>query len=172
MGKVQIVAVLQIGGEFTTDADGHMSYSGGEAHAMLVQSDWTFSAFKQEISSTLDNLKLDQYAFKYFLPKNDKTLISISNDKDLRRMVEFHAESETTYIYVMKKADNRSKSIVADSVSPADAFAVVPTTQDGSKRQKVFASWKNVITGVGQVFEGSKDFRDALHKLSMANTCF
>jgi hypothetical protein len=107
MGKEQIVAVLQIGGEFTTDADGHMSYSGGEAHAMFVQSDWTFSAFKQEISSTLNNLKLDQFTFKYFLPKNDKTLISISNDKDLRRMVEFHAESETTYIYVMKKADNR-----------------------------------------------------------------
>jgi len=107
MGKEQIVAVLQIGGEFTTDADGHMSYSGGEAHAMLVQSDWTFSTFKQEISSTLNNLKLDQFAFKYFLPKNDKTLISISNDKDLRRMVEFHAESETTYIYVMKKSDNR-----------------------------------------------------------------
>ncbi|TVU08233.1 hypothetical protein EJB05_41630, partial [Eragrostis curvula] len=107
MGKGEIVAVLQIGGEFTTDAEGHMSYSGGEAHAMLVKSDWTFSAFKQEISSTLNNLKVDQFAFKYFLPKNDKTLISISNDKDLRRMVEFHAESATTYIYVMKKVDNR-----------------------------------------------------------------
>jgi len=169
MGKEQIVAVLQIGGEFTTDADGHMSYSGGEAHAMLVQSDWTFSAFKQEISSTLNNLKLDQFAFKYFLPKNDKTLISISNDKDLRRMVEFHAESETTYIYVMKKSDNRSKSIVPVSGAPTDAFAIVPTTQDGSKRQKVCASWKNVITGVGQVFEGPKDFRDALHKYAIAH---
>ncbi|CAL5039499.1 unnamed protein product [Urochloa decumbens] len=169
MGKGQIVAVLQIGGEFSTDADGHMSYSGGEAHAMLVQSDWTFNAFKQEISSTLNNLKLDQYAFKYFLPKNDKTLISISNDKDLLRMVEFHAESETTYIYVMKKADNRSKSVVANSGTPTDAFAIVPTTQDGSKRQKVCASWKNVITGVGQVFEGSKDFRDALHKYAIAH---
>lgn len=112
MGKGQILAVLQIGGEFTTDEDGHMSYSGGEAHAMHVQSDWTFSAFKQEISSTLNNLKLDQFAFKYFLPKNDKTLISISNDKDLRRMVEFHAESDSTYIYVMKKADNRYLSTV------------------------------------------------------------
>lgn len=112
MAKGQIVAVLQIGGEFTTDADGHMSYSGGEAHAMFVQSDWTFSEFKKEISSTLNNLKLDQFAFKYFLPKNDKTLISISNDKDLWRMVEFHAESETTDIYVMKKTDNRYTSLL------------------------------------------------------------
>jgi hypothetical protein len=38
-------------------------------------------------------------------------LISISNDKDLRRMVEFHAESETTYIYVIKKVDNRYLSL-------------------------------------------------------------
>lgn len=169
MGKGQIVAVLQLGGEFTTDADGHMSYSGGEAHAMLVKSDWTFDAFKHEISSTLNNLKIDQFLFKYFLPKNSKTLISISNDKDLRRMVEFHAESETTYIYVMKKVDNRAKSVVADSGTPVETTAVVPTTEDGSKRQKVCATWKNVITGVGQVFEGPKDFRDALHKYAIAH---
>jgi zinc finger SWIM domain-containing protein 3 len=110
MGSKQIVAVLQVGGEFKTDDDGQMSYSGGEAHAMHVKSDWTFKTFKHEISSTLNNLKLDSYVFKYFLPRNNKTLISISNDKDLKRMVEFHAESETTYIYVMKKADNRYPS--------------------------------------------------------------
>jgi zinc finger SWIM domain-containing protein 3 len=62
---------------------------------------------KQELSSTLNNLKVDHFAFKYFLPKNDKTLISISNDKDLRHMVEFHAESASTDIYIMKNADNR-----------------------------------------------------------------
>uniref|UniRef100_A0A8R7V619 PB1 domain-containing protein n=1 Tax=Triticum urartu TaxID=4572 RepID=A0A8R7V619_TRIUA len=165
MGTGQIVAVLQIGGEFTTDADGLMSYSGGEAHAMLVKSDWTFSAFKHEISSTLNNLKVDQFLFKYFLPKNNRTLISISNDKDLHRMVEFHAESETTYIYVIKKVDNSAQSVVADSATPTNAIAVVPTTPDGSKRQKVCAEWKDVITGVGQVFESPKDFRDALHKM-------
>jgi zinc finger SWIM domain-containing protein 3 len=107
MGKGEILAILQIGGEFTTDADGHMSYSGGEAHAMPVKSEWTFRAFKQEVSSTLNNLKADNFAFKYFLPKNDKTLISISNDKDLRRMVQFRVESTSTDIYIMKKADNR-----------------------------------------------------------------
>ncbi|XP_044431234.1 uncharacterized protein [Triticum aestivum] len=169
MGTGQIVAVLQIGGEFTTDADGLMSYSGGEAHAMLIKSDWTFSAFKHEISSTLNNLKVDQFLFKYFLPKNNRTLISISNDKDLRRMVEFHAESETTYVYVIQKVDNSAKSVVADSATPTNAIAVVPTTPDGSKRQKVCAEWKDVITGVGQVFESPKDFRDALHKYAIAH---
>ncbi|CAN6243391.1 unnamed protein product [Urochloa humidicola] len=124
--------------------------------------------FKHEISSTLNNLKLDSYVFKYFLPRNDKTLISISNDKDLGRMVDFHAESETTYIFVMKKADNRLKSLISDSGTPANS-AVIATTPDGSKRQKICASWENAITGVGQVFEGSKEFRDALHKYAIAH---
>ncbi|CAN6271762.1 unnamed protein product [Urochloa humidicola] len=168
MGRGQIVAVLQVGGEFSTDDDGRMSYYGGEAHAMHVKSDWTFKMFKHEISSTLNNLKLDSYVFKYFLPRNDKTLISISNDKDLGRMVDFHAESETTYIYVMKKADNRLKSLISDSGTPANS-AVIATTPDGSKRQKICASWENAITGVGQVFEGSKEFRDALHKYAIAH---
>ncbi|KAL6629998.1 hypothetical protein ACP70R_029763 [Stipagrostis hirtigluma subsp. patula] len=168
MGRGQIVAVLQVGGEFTTDDDGRMSYYGGEAHAMHVKSDWTFRTFKHEISSTLNNLKLDSYVFKYFLPRNNKTLISISNEKDLKRMVEFHAESETTYIYVMKKVDNRLKSSVADSGAPADS-AVVAITPDGSKRQKICASWENAITGAGQVFEGPKEFRDALHKYAIAH---
>ncbi|KAL6888818.1 hypothetical protein ACP4OV_009844 [Aristida adscensionis] len=168
MGRGQILAVLQVGGEFTTDDDGRMSYYGGEAHAMPVKSDWTFRTFKHEISSTLNNLKLDSFVFKYFLPRNNKTLISISNDKDLRRMVEFHAESETTYIYVIKKADNRLKSSVADSGTPGDC-AVIATTPDGSKRQKICASWENAITGAGQVFEGPKEFRDALHKYAIAH---
>lgn len=169
MGSRQIVAVLQIGGEFTTEDDGRMTYSGGEAHAMHVKSGWTFKAFKHEISSTLNNLKLDTYVFKYFLPRNNKTLISISNDKDLKRMVEFHAESETTYIYVIKKVDNRViMSPVEDSSTPADS-AITGTTPDGSKRQKICASWENAITGVGQVFEGPKEFRDALHKYAIAH---
>ncbi|BAF08076.1 uncharacterized protein [Oryza sativa Japonica Group] len=168
MGSKQIVAVLQVGGEFKTDDDGQMSYSGGEAHAMHVKSDWTFKTFKHEISSTLNNLKLDSYVFKYFLPRNNKTLISISNDKDLKRMVEFHAESETTYIYVMKKADNRVKTSAVVPAASAD-HAVAATTPDGSKRQKICASWENAITGAGQVFEGPKEFRDALHKYAIAH---
>ncbi|KAL5211746.1 hypothetical protein ABZP36_022593 [Zizania latifolia] len=168
MGSKQIVAVLQVGGEFKTDDEGQMSYSGGEAHAMHVKSGWTFKAFKHEISSTLNNLKLDSYVFKYFLPKNNKTLISISNDKDLKRMVEFHAESETTYIYVMKKVDSRIKTYVTDPAAPADS-ALMVITPDGSKRQKISASWENAITGAGQVFEGPKEFRDALHKYAIAH---
>jgi hypothetical protein len=60
-------------------------------------------------------------------------------------------------------------SVDADSGTPVDEPASVPTTPDGSKRQKVCAAWKDVITGVGQVFEGPKDFRDALHKYAIAH---
>ncbi|XBH77949.1 hypothetical protein VPH35_104327 [Triticum aestivum] len=62
----------------------------------------------------------------------------------------------------------RVKSSVADSSTPADS-AIIGTTPDGSKRQKICASWENTITGVGQVFEGPKEFRDALHKYAIAH---
>lgn len=62
----------------------------------------------------------------------------------------------------------RVKSSVADSSAPADS-AIIGTTPDGSKRQKICASWENTITGVGQVFEGPKEFRDALHKYAIAH---
>ena len=48
-------------------------------------------------------------------------------------MVEFHVESETTYIYVIKKVDTSAKSVVADSATPTNAIAVPPTTLDRSK---------------------------------------
>ncbi|CAN6230675.1 unnamed protein product [Urochloa humidicola] len=68
----------------------------------------------------------------------------------------------------MKKADNRLKSSISDSGTPANS-ALIATTPDGSKRQKICASWENAITGVGQVFEGPKEFRDALHKYAIAH---
>jgi hypothetical protein len=60
------------------------------------------------------------------------------------------------------------KSSISDSGTLA-VSAVIATTPDGSKRQKICASWENAITGVGQVFEGPKEFRDALHKYAIAH---
>jgi hypothetical protein len=58
------------------------------------------------------------------------------------------------------------------SIAGADALAdcaVIATTPDGSKRQKICASWENAITGAGQVFQSAKEFRDALHKYAIAH---
>ena len=62
----------------------------------------------------------------------------------------------------------RLKISIAGADAPADC-AVIATTPDGSKRQKICASWENAITGAGQVFQSAKEFRDALHKYAIAH---
>lgn len=60
--------------------------------------------------------------------------------------------------------------MVADSDTTTDVTTTTLATVDGSsKRRRVSADWANLITGVGQVFESPKAFRDTLHKYAVAN---
>nr|CAD1831728.1 unnamed protein product [Ananas comosus var. bracteatus] len=166
MAKRSILAICQAGGEFITNSDGSMSYSGGEAHAIDIERDMPLDDLKSEISSMF-NCNVDNLSIKYFLPNNKRTLITVSNDKDLRRMVDFHAGSDTTDIFIMKKVENRIiRSVVADS----DATTATVATLRDAKRQRLSADWYNAITGVGQIFENQKSFREALHKYAIANS--
>lgn len=101
MAGGKILAVCQSGGEFVTNSDGSLSYNGGEAHAIDIDRDMLLKDLKSEISSMF-RCRADTYTIKYFLPNNKKTLITVSSDKDLQRMVDFHGDSPTTDIYVMK----------------------------------------------------------------------
>ncbi|URE15559.1 PB1 [Musa troglodytarum] len=110
-----IVAICQYGGEFVTNSDGSLSYSGGEAHALEVGHDMLFDDFKSELTSMF-NVDVSGMSVKYFLPSNKRTLITISSDKDLQRMVDFTANALTTEVYIINKVDNRiTRSTVADS---------------------------------------------------------
>lgn len=106
MARGKVLAICQSGGEFVIGRDGSMSYSGGEAHAVEVTSDMKLNDFKAEISCMF-NCRADTFIIKYFLPSNRKTLITISNDKDLQRMVDFSASSNTTDVYILKKVEHR-----------------------------------------------------------------
>ncbi|KAJ0969630.1 hypothetical protein J5N97_022507 [Dioscorea zingiberensis] len=170
MVRGKVLAVCQSGGEFVTGRDGSMSYSGGEAHAIEVTGDMKISDFKAEISSMF-NCRGDTFTIKYFLPNNKRTLITISNDKDLQRMVDFSAGSNTTDVYVLKKVEHRtSRSVVADSGTPTDATATLVTLDDAKRRKLCTTGWESMLNGVGQVFDGPKAFRDALHKYAIANS--
>lgn len=96
----RIIAICQSGGEFESNADGILSYKGGDAHAMEIDEKMKFKDFKLEVAEMF-NCNLGTLAIKYFLPGNKKTLISISNDKDLKRMIKFHNDSDSAEIYVM-----------------------------------------------------------------------
>ncbi|KAJ6839532.1 uncharacterized protein M6B38_315415 [Iris pallida] len=174
MTRRKILAICQLGGKFMANSDGSTSYLGGEAHVIEIEHDTTLSDLWSEISDIF-NCNASSYSIKYFLPGNRKTLITISNDKDLKRMVEYSGDADivTTYVYLLKKTENPTlsphpnRSVVADSV-PTDAITASEATAENLKRQKINSSWESMITGVGQVFDSPRVFREAVHKFAIA----
>ncbi|KAF5464883.1 hypothetical protein F2P56_014926 [Juglans regia] len=96
----KIIAICQSGGEFVTNKDGSLSYSGGEAFAIDIDQHTQLNDFKSEIAEMFD-FSVDNMIIKYFLPGNKKTLITISKDKDLQRMVNFLGDSVTVDVFIM-----------------------------------------------------------------------
>lgn len=100
MDATKTIAICQSGGKFETAKDGTLSYKGGDAHAMDIDDQLKFIDFKAEIAEMFSFSDVSSMSIKYFLPGNKTTLISISNDKDLQRMVKFHHGSNTVEIYI------------------------------------------------------------------------
>ncbi|KAJ7957692.1 Protein FAR1-RELATED SEQUENCE like [Quillaja saponaria] len=99
MGKGKLIVICQSGGEFLTNDDGSMSYTGGEAHAIEINCETVFDDLKLKIAE-LCNLEYRTLSIKYFLPGNKRTLITLANDKDLRRMFDFHANCVTADFFI------------------------------------------------------------------------
>ncbi|GAB2246365.1 hypothetical protein Droror1_Dr00001858 [Drosera rotundifolia] len=99
----KIIAICQAGGTFTTSLDGTMTYRGGDAHAIDIDDESRFSDFKLEIIELFNFCDgIDAcMSLKYFLPGNRRTLITVSNDKDLKRMVKFHEGEGTVDVFVI-----------------------------------------------------------------------
>lgn len=98
----KVIAICQSGGEFVTDKDGSLSYSGGDAYAIDIDQQTNLSDFKSEIAEMF-NCNVSTMIIKYFLPGNKKTLITVSKDKDLQRMVSFIGDVNTVDVFVMSE---------------------------------------------------------------------
>ncbi|KAL9341366.1 hypothetical protein Peur_064691 [Populus x canadensis] len=131
MVEVKMIAICQLGGEFVTDKDGTLSYKGGDAHAIDIDDQIKFNDFKLEVAEMF-NCSVNTMSLKYFLPGNKKTLITISNDKDLKRMIKFHGDSVTADVYVILEdnflpgvsnlpASRSSRTTLSEAVPPIDA---------------------------------------------------
>ncbi|KAK9084444.1 hypothetical protein Scep_030915 [Stephania cephalantha] len=194
MAGNRIIAICQSGGEFVTNKDGTLSYNGGDAHAIDIDDETRFEDFKSEIAE-MWNCNINAIAIKYFLPGNRKTLISVSNEKDLKRMINFHGNSVTTDVYVLQgeivaahgisimPASRSSRTtasealvpvdapidIQIDKTPPANAISYEPKDQYEHKNHKAARLWENVITGVNQRFNTAHEFREALRKYSIAH---
>nr|XP_043640069.1 uncharacterized protein LOC122611159 [Erigeron canadensis] len=99
MAKGKLILICHSGGEFVTNDDATMSYNGGEANAINVTSETLFNDLQLQLAEACD---FDQktVTVKYFLPRNKKTLISVKNDKDVRRMIDFYVDAYTADVFV------------------------------------------------------------------------
>lgn len=102
MATRKIIAICQSGGEFVTNKDGSLSYNGGEAYAIDIDQHTELSDFKAEVAEMF-NCSVDTMSIKYFLPGNKKTLISISKDKDFKRMLNFLGETVTVDLFILSE---------------------------------------------------------------------
>ncbi|KAF7153246.1 hypothetical protein RHSIM_Rhsim01G0059300 [Rhododendron simsii] len=100
MGKGKLILICQCGGEFVKNDDGSLKYAGGEAQAVNVNFETLFDDLKLKVAEVC-NLEYKSVSIKYFLPGNTRTLISLANDKDLKRMLDFHGNSVTADVFVM-----------------------------------------------------------------------
>ncbi|XVE65457.1 hypothetical protein DITRI_Ditri08aG0001300 [Diplodiscus trichospermus] len=193
----KLIVVCQSGGKFTTNSDGTLSYSGGDAHATSLTLDTKFADFKSEIAE-MWKYDLHSLAIKYFLPNNKRTLITISTDIDIRRFLEFHEDFASADVYVITPTppapsdatsmpcSRSSHTMPSGPVSSIDAptdFALdgpvspVHAPMDflhdaedaGQQKAPGLSSWKNYITGIGQTFKTRRELHDALDKFSLAH---
>ncbi|XP_007035999.2 PREDICTED: uncharacterized protein LOC18603776 [Theobroma cacao] len=203
MAAKKIIAICQSGGDFVTNKDGSLSYSGGDAYAIDIDQQTQLSDFKSEIAETF-NFSSDNMSIKYFLPGNKKTLITISKDKDLQRMLNFLGDSATVDVFIMSEeaaarnvsnmpASRSSRTTVSEAVVPMVApvsvavgvtnaidqvdmdmsvetpLECMPINFIDEKHHKAAQLWENTITGVDQRFSSFSEFREALHKYSIAH---
>lgn len=197
MAAKKIIAICQSGGEFVTNSeDGSLSYSGGNAYAVDIDDNTNVDAFKQELMETF-KFNFDGMTIKYFLPGNKKTLITISKDKDLQRMVNFFKDSEQVEVFVVAEGDvarnvsnvpasrttisetelapatpvdltNPDSQLVVDALMDTTPSDIFPSHND-DKHRRAATQWENTITGVDQRFSSFTEFREALHKYSIAH---
>lgn len=107
----KLIVICQSGGKFTSASDGSLSYTGGDAHALSVNRKSKFHELKLEMAD-MWNYDPDSLTIKYFLPNNKQTLITVSSDKDIQRMIDFHEDSKTVDLFVMTNEISASEASV------------------------------------------------------------
>lgn len=110
MAKGKLILVSWSGGKFTLHNDGSLSYIGEEAHALSINTESKFEDLRAEVAE-MWNHDPDSLTIKYFLPHNNKTLITVSNDKDLQHLLDFHGNSATVDVYVLTNENQTSDQL-------------------------------------------------------------
>lgn len=128
MVKGKLILISQSGGDFSKNADGSMSYTGGEAHAVEINHDTQFDDLKLKLAQLWD-LDHKTLSIKYFLPGNKKIPISLSSDRDLKRLNEFHVNSVTADVFIFGKKgfDRESLNTKGRLIFKFSIFSISPS---------------------------------------------
>ncbi|XP_050236963.1 uncharacterized protein LOC126686777 [Mercurialis annua] len=193
MASGKLIVICQSGGKFTAASDGSLAYTGGDAHAICVNRGYKFQELKSEVAE-MCNVDPNAFTIKYFLPDNMQTLITVSGDKDIQRLIDFHEDRRTVDVFVVKNeslqlsqnqpsvapycrsSDNTLDEPVTPiyvapvSSAPADVdhLNYAMTDVDESGQQKLIKSWSKCITGLHQQFNDVKELREALRRYCIA----
>lgn len=125
MTKGKLILICQSGGELITNGDGNLLYEGGEANAVNISHGALFDDLKLKLAE-MSNLDHKTISIKYFLPGNKRNLITMRNDKDLKRMIGFHVNSVTADIFVDGKEG--FDPTVIKALSSRDSFMKLAET--------------------------------------------
>lgn len=138
MAKGKLILICRSGGEFVTNDDGTMTYNGGEANAANVTSETPFNDLKLNLAETC-NLNQETVAVKYFLPGNKRNLITVKNDKDVKRMIDFHGDALTAEVFVAGTLGFIRKTVDVETNRQTDTKndGTVNNDDEGSKKEKV-----------------------------------
>ncbi|XP_044464210.1 uncharacterized protein LOC123194837 isoform X2 [Mangifera indica] len=128
MVKGKLILICLSGGQFITKDDGSLSYDGGEANAITIYPETAFDDLMLKLAELL-SFDHKSLSVKYFLPGNRRTLITLSNDRDLKRMYDFHEDAVTADVFVTGKvgfqrevlalSGDRDKGIILAETVPA-----------------------------------------------------
>ncbi|CAM0879435.1 unnamed protein product [Alopecurus aequalis] len=152
-GGGMVVAICQYGGEFTSGPNGNLIYKGGEAHAVDVSREMSLDSFKDEVSNVF-HVDVTDMSFKYFLPNNNRTLITISCDRDLQRMVDFTASAAQADVFLISRVENRSiVTYTGASTVKAGSSAPNDKRKRTASKNKVSKSNKKTANATGDVVQ-------------------
>lgn len=109
MATKKVIAICKAGGQFVTKKDGSLAYTNGDAngdaYAIDIDHNTCMTDFMSELAEKFE-FSWDTMTLKYFLPGNKKTLITISKDKDFKRMISFSADAPNVEVFVLPKEAN------------------------------------------------------------------
>ncbi|KAL3591032.1 hypothetical protein D5086_009672 [Populus alba] len=160
MAEIKIIVICQLGGDFETDKDGTLSYTGGDAHAIDIDDKIKFNDFKLEVAEISSRTTLSEEE-----PPIDAPLAVLEDitqpDNSLSAPLDLDVVDDT----------NNADVLIEDpQIDPLEISPILPLlASNDEKHAKGAQQWQNTITGVGQRFRSVHEFRESLRKYAIAH---